>query len=150
VRRAGLAADAGAGAEVDDAAPAVPEVPECRLIGVERPFHVHVEDQVPLVVGDVLGRCAALDTSDVGHGIEPAEQADGALECVEHLAPVGDIATDERRGASHLLRHRRAVVDIERHHARALAHIGPHRGRTDAAGAAGDDDAFVLEQHGRI
>ena len=122
------------------------------LVGVERALHVDVEDQIPLVVRDVFGRRAPLDAGDVGHHVEAAELGDGALEHVEHLAAIGDVA-----GMNAALRAGVAgdalaigIVDVDRDDAGALGDVGPNRGRADAAGAAGDDCALLLQQHRRI
>jgi len=149
VRRAALAADAGPRAEVDDAAAVLAQVPEGRLIGVQRPLHVDREDQVPLRVGDVLGRRAALDAGHVDEHVEAAHGRRSAREHVVHLRAARDVTVVEGDGGAGLGGHAPAalVVHVERGDVRALARVGPDGRGGDAARTAGHDDAPVSQQH---
>ena len=42
------------------------------------------------------------------------------------------------------------AVDVEGDHPCPFAHIGPNRGRADAAGATGDDRSLPLQQHREV
>ena len=145
VRRAALAADARPRAEVDDAAAALAHVPEGGLVGVERPLHVDREDQVPLRVGDVLGRRAALDARHVGEHVEAAHGRRRAREHVVHLRATRDVTVVVGHAGARLGGDAPAalVVHVERRDARPFARVAPDGRRGDAARAAGHDDAPI-------
>jgi hypothetical protein len=105
-------AQPGIRADIDDLAATLvaPHRPIGGLVGVERPFDVDIEDAVPFLIGDVLGRRVALDPGDAGEHVEAAECGDAFREGVVHVLADGDI-TVPVQGRARSLR-RRFFSDI--------------------------------------
>ena len=72
MRRSALAADGGAGTEVDDPPAPVSHVAEGSQVREHSALHVDGEDAIPVVFGDLLGRRASLDPGRVDEHIEAA------------------------------------------------------------------------------
>ena len=148
--RHGHAAETGRRRVVDDPAAArFLHVPAHDLVGVDGRPQVRFEGLLELVLGDVLGRRAALDAGDVGEHVEAPEPRDAPFHDVVELrrpdvAVLEEHVTAER---GRLLGDTRTAVgvDVHREHAGTLAGEGTHRRRAHAARAAGEDDAAAVE-----
>ena len=112
-------------------------------------LQVHVDDQVPLVLGHRHEHAIAEDAGVVDEHVETTERGEGGVDQLPPTVPVGDVVVGRDRlpagvadRGGRLLRH---VTQVVHHDLRAL--LGEEQGvlASQTSSGAGDDGDAVLE-----
>jgi hypothetical protein len=129
-------------------------VPDHGLRPEEDRLQVDVEDAVPVLLGHVPERRAALDARVVDEHVEPAERRGALRHEAADLRDLADVRPDEVRAPPHRpdLRgdaaRRLGAAVVVHDDVGALAREPQRDGATDAAAAPRDEGRLALEPHG--
>ncbi len=127
-------------------------LPRGRLSGEERAAQIDPDDAVELGGRQVEKVGAVEHGGVVNQHVEPAGDAERALDQRAHLAFIADIAAHEPRGEPLGGQRRRGrapgrLVDIGDHHMRALARKAPGDGPADTVRRSGHDRRCAMKSH---
>src|SRR5664279_3851481 len=131
----------------DESAVVLHHVAGGSLRDVKDTRQVHGEHPAPFVGRDIEKLMTNTDTGVVDDDVQSAKIAHYGCEGELHLPVIGDIGKESSRDASLFGADlfARGSIAVKDSHCRTLLQEPRSRGRTDAAGASGDDDTLTFE-----